>query len=93
MKHRQRHWQVVDVFIRCSTAPIAVVAPMYAPFYEDSARDCLPTADPLLSFSVRAESSAVPDLSCAAATRSYSVMCMRALLRCCASLTSKMSWL
>lgn len=55
----RRRRQVVDVFIRCSTAPIAVVAPMYAPFYEDSARDRLPITDPLLSFSARSPSSAL----------------------------------
>lgn len=44
--------QVVDVFIRCSTVPIAVVAPMYAPFYDSTARERLPETDPLLSFSV-----------------------------------------
>ena len=46
-------WQVVDVFIRCSTVPIAVVAPMYAPFYDSTARERLPETDPLLSFSVQ----------------------------------------
>ena len=44
---------MVDVFIRCSTVPIAVVAPMYAPFYDSTARERLPETDPLLSFSVR----------------------------------------
>ena len=51
--HGLRHAQVVDVFIRCSTVPIAVVAPMYAPFYDSTARERLPETDPLLSFSVR----------------------------------------
>ena len=49
--------QVVDVFIRCSTVPIAVVAPMYAPFYDSTARERLPETDPLLSFSVRRSAS------------------------------------
>ena len=55
--HDLRHMQVVDVFIRCSTVPIAVVAPMYAPFYDSTARERLPETDPLLSFSVRRSAS------------------------------------
>lgn len=41
------------MFIRHSSTPIAVVAPMYAPFYDPSACERLPETDPLLSFSVQ----------------------------------------
>lgn len=51
--------QVVDVFIRCSKSPIAMVAPMYAPFYDQTARERLPETDPLLSFSVSVSASVV----------------------------------
>ncbi|KAK9845225.1 hypothetical protein WJX81_000502 [Elliptochloris bilobata] len=75
--------KMVDVFIRCSTVPIAVVAPMYAPFYDSIARERLPETDPLLSFSVRVggESEWVDVFMTTDADHSENVRCYMFLLQ------------